>query len=190
MPSRSERMDQEYEALYRNTGELIREWAEFELILAWPLALLLGVDELRARVILGSIRSFDAKRRLILQLNSTYADEPTSKFLVNMFKRAKALARNRNMLTHQMGGVADRVNQCIFISDAEDAEIGINFLSERTVDQSSIHMWIREIKDLKSEVMKMFSYGGGAKVFASPKMHRLRGGDDLNKTTPPQPKAE
>ena len=77
MPSRSERMDDEYQAFYTKTGELIREWAEFELILAWPLSALLGTDEFRARVLLGSIRSFNAKRRLILQLSATFADEET-----------------------------------------------------------------------------------------------------------------
>lgn len=190
MPSRSERMEDEYEALYRNTGELIREWAEFELILAWPLAAMLGTDELRARVILGAIRSFDAKRRLILQLGATYADDDTNEFLTNVFKRAKALARNRNMLAHQLGGVAEKVNQCVFISDTDDPEIGTNFLSERTVDQASIKAWSKEAAALRGETMSMFSAGGQARVYASPKMHRRPSGDDSAKTTPPQPKAE
>ncbi len=174
MPTRAERMDDEYEQLYRNTGELIREWAEFELILAWPLSAMLATDELRARVILGSIRSFDAKRRLILQLSATYADDDTHDFLVSLFARARSLARNRNMLAHQLGGVAERVNQCVFISDVDDPEIGTNFLSERTVDQNSIKGWAKEVAGLRGEVMRMFSMGGSAKVHRAPKMHRVK----------------
>lgn len=182
-------MEKEYEDFYHKTGELVREWAEFELILAWMLSGLLGIDELRARVVLGSIRSFSAKRRLLLQLSSTYSCPETDEKISVILRKAKNIARNRNMLAHQMGGVAERVNQLVFISDTVDESIGTNFLSERTIDLNSIKQWVSEIKSIKGDVIKLFSQRGGAKIYTSPKMHRERADDDSNKTTPPPPKA-
>lgn len=180
MPDRSERMKSEIATFYTKTGELIREWAEFELILAWAVSALLGTDEFRARVVIGAIRSFEGKRRLILQLSATFAEDATHEELVEIFKRAKNLARNRNMLAHQMGGVAERVNQLVFISDAEDHAIGTNFLSRRIVDQATIEKWIKEAQALRGEIINMFSAGGSATIHRLPKMHRAqRGGQEV-----------
>jgi hypothetical protein len=125
-------------------------------------------------VVLGASRSFDAKRRLILQLSATFADEETNEFLVAAMQKAKDLARNRNMIVHQLGGVASRKNRLVFISDVDDPEIGVNFLSERRIDQSSITAWCKDIAKLRGDVMKLFSAGGSARVHTLPKMHRAQ----------------
>jgi hypothetical protein len=173
MSSRSERIPDEYQQFYTKAGQFIREWAEFELTLSWPLAALLGSDEFRARVILGSLRSFDAKRRIILQLSATFADKATDAFLVETFTDAKRISHNRNMIAHQLGGVSDRVSQLVFISDVADPDIGTDFLSERKIDQNSITTWCREIAVLRGKIIDFFGHHHGrAKVYALPKMHR------------------
>lgn len=172
MTEAQERMDREYAEFYAKTGELIREWAELEAILAWPISALLGTDEFRARVLLGAIRSFDAKRRLILQLSATYAGDETHNAIVGLLQRAKNLARNRNMLAHQFGGVDEKPNSLIFLSDSVDEEIGTNFLSKRKISQSNISTWIKEIAELRGEIMQMFSQRGSVTIFRDPKMHR------------------
>lgn len=182
-------MDREYAEFYSKTGELIREWAELEAILAWPISALLGTDEFRARVLLGAIRSFDAKRRLILQLSATYAGDETHNAIVGLLQRAKNLARNRNMLAHQFGGVDEKPNSLIFLSDSVDEEIGTNFLSKRKISQSNISTWIKDIAELRGEIMHMFSQRGSVAIFRDPKMHRKEQATSQDDAQPPEGEA-
>lgn len=167
----------------------MREFTNFELHLSFTLSALLGVDGFRARVLLGSIRTFDAKRRLIENLSATFASEEAHRKLTNVMVRAKALARNRNMVVHQLGGVAARKNQLVFMSDVADDEIGTNFVGERRIDISSIRKWITDAKALTHDIMLVHK-GCCSLVFALPKMHRTRRGGDEEKTTPPPAKAK
>ena len=78
------------------------------------------------------------------------------------------------MLAHQMGGVAEKVSQIVFVSDIEDTEIGTNFLGERTIDQNTITGWSKEAAELRGSVMTKFSAGGSVTIHRSPKMHRAQ----------------
>ncbi|HYI47762.1 MAG TPA: hypothetical protein VEX35_04780 [Allosphingosinicella sp.] len=182
-------MDQEYAAFHSALGELVREFTNFELHLAFTLSNLLGVDGFRARVILGSLRNFDAKRRLIENLSATFASDEATRKLTAVMVRAKGLARNRNMVVHQLGGVASRKNQLVFMSDVPDDEIGMNFVGERTVDIGSVRRWTIDAKALTHDLMQVFK-GCCSLVFTSPKMHRVRPAGDGEKATPPQAKAK
>lgn len=170
MPTPEERMSGEYDAFYRATGELIREWAELELTFTFILSNLLGIDQFRSRVILGSLRSFESKRRIILQLSSTFAEDDLDKRIAFLMDRARKLSRNRNMLAHQLGGVASRTNQLVFISDTVDQESDTNFLTERIIDINTIRKWNDDIKSLRSEILDVCR--SGLRVYAEPKFNR------------------
>lgn len=189
MPTPQERMDREYAAFHSALGELVREFTNFELHLSFTLSALLGTGEFRARVILGSLRSFDAKRRLIENLSATFASDEAHRKLTAVMLRAKGLARNRNMVVHQLGGVAGRTNQLVFLSDVPDDDIGTNFVGERTIDISSVRQWTKEAQSLTHDLMLVFK-GCCSLIFASPKMHRAQRDDGGGKTTPPQAKAK
>ena len=59
---------------HRLVGEAIRGWANAENQMWWFAALLLGVDQFRARIIISSIAGTRAKREFIFRLAETYLD--------------------------------------------------------------------------------------------------------------------
>ncbi|MBA2467159.1 MAG: hypothetical protein H0V46_06085 [Sphingomonas sp.] len=182
-------MDREYAAFHSALGELVREFTNFELHLSFIVSALMGVDGFRARVLLGSVRTFDSKRRLIENLSATFASEEAHRKLTSVMVRAKALARNRNMVVHQLGGVAERTNQLVFVSDVLDDEIGTNFIGERTVDINSVRQWINDAQNLTRDLMLVHK-GCCSLIFALPKMHRVKDGGGGAKTTPPPSRAK
>lgn len=180
-------MDREYDAFYRVAGEFIREWAEFELYLSWLICALLNVDQFRARVILGSIRSFRGKTELITQLAATFGSDAAYERIVALMRRAKNMGDNRNIIAHHMGGVAERKNRLVFLSDKADPEIGVDFMGRKEIDATNLRQWINELQPMKGECVNMFK-GCCSVVFASPKMHRERRGDQTD-ASPDDPDA-
>lgn len=156
------------------TGLFLRKWSELELSICFPISALLKIDQLRARVILNSIRSFEGKRRLLEQLSATYGDDTLNSAVIDSMRKAKKLSRNRNMMAHHFGGLSKREGQLIFMTDVADDDIGMNFMKNRTIDLNTISQWAKTAEVITEEISKLAQDAvDEGRVYTSPKKHRL-----------------
>jgi hypothetical protein len=85
---------------HRLTGEVIRSWADIENSLWHFVSAILGVDQFRARIIMGSIVGARARRDFIARLAETYLDPALLPKCRGLLRRVKTLGQSRNVLAH------------------------------------------------------------------------------------------
>lgn len=139
---------------YLHVGKAIRKWAKLEYILWTYLAILLKVDQARARIVWMSFTSFRARRHLLLRLAETFADgEPLDQFRKDM-QLAKKLSEKRNILAHSMMFQPEPNDHKItFIGEGEFDSGSVNFLNKKEFDISNIQRWHADIEGLQHDLM-------------------------------------
>lgn len=161
----------ERDNFYRLTGEVIRSWARLELALALWLTDLLGIDELRARMIWDSHGSFAGKMTLLKALTRNFADEGLWAEARAICADAEAIAENRYILPHAFGEVDAAERRLSFRSEKCDADFIIDFTAEKSVDTAMLGSWMRALDDCRNRA-DAFKAGLRNRVHETSLMHR------------------
>lgn len=137
---------------YRLTGEVIRGWAKLELCLSAWLIDLLGIDELRSRIVWDSYGDLRSKLKLLKVLTRNFADESLWKEANEIMADVETIAENRYILPHAFGDVDEAETTLTFASERADADFVINFLEEKAVGTSALRDWLDHIRDSQDRV--------------------------------------
>lgn len=137
---------------YRLTGEVIRGWAKLELCLSAWLIDLLGIDELRSRIVWDSYGDLRSKLKLLKVLTRNFADESLWKEANEIMADVETIAENRYILPHAFGDVDEAETTLTFASERADADFVINFLEEKAVGTSSLRDWLDHIRESQDRV--------------------------------------
>ena len=146
----AEGRERDRDNFYRLTGEVIRRWAMLELSLALWLTDLLGIDELRARMIWDSYGSFGGKMNLLKALTRNFADESLWAEARTICLDAESIAENRYILPHAFGEVDAAERRLTFHSEKFDADFVVNFAEEKAVDTQILKSWMKALDDCQN----------------------------------------
>ncbi len=169
--TQADRNDRYRDNFYLLTGEVIREWAKLELSLSKWLTDLLGIDELRARMIWDSYGDFRGKMNLLKTLTRNFADESLWPDAKKIFADVEKIAENRYILPHAFGDVDEMESKLTFFSEKFDSDYVVNFTQEKSVDTDVLKGWIKDIGDGQSRVVEL-KQKLGTSVYEDSLMHR------------------
>ena len=130
---------------YELTGQLIRGWTKLELLLLQWLNDLLGIDELRSRIVWETCGSLPGKVHLLRVLVRNFADERLWASASSILTAVEKIAENRYILPHAFGEVNDARTALSFRSERPDEDFVIDFTRERRVDTDVLKGWLQEI---------------------------------------------
>jgi hypothetical protein len=137
---------------YSLTGEIIREWVTLEQLLSLWLTDLLGIDELRSRVVWNSYGDLRSKLNLLKTLIRNFAAESLWEDARGIFASSEKIAEDRYILAHTFGDVDAAASKLTFISDKVDADFIVNFVGEKAVGTDSLQGWLRDIGECQTRI--------------------------------------
>lgn len=153
-------------------GAIIREWAALETAMAMSLEALVGCDQFRARAIWLALPNYNARRKLIASLVTTYVHPTDAKKYSNLLRRTGKLAHNRNLIAHA-GFVTDEGKTIRFVyDDNANTELEMNFACQEAHSITNIENWPKDIKTLWGEWIALSASLKPLRISALPKMHR------------------
>jgi hypothetical protein len=148
----AERSDRYQDNFYSLTGEIIREWVKLEQLLSLWLTDLLGIDELRSRVLWNSYGDLRSKLNLLKMLVRNFADESLWEEARRIFANSEKIAEDRFILAHTFGDVDAAASKLTFICDKVDADFIVNFVGEKAVGTDSLQSWLRDIGECQNSI--------------------------------------
>lgn len=134
------------EDFYRLTGRVIRAWADLEQRLSGWLVELLGVDELKARIIWNSYGDLGSKLRLVKLLVRNFADQGLWSEAVALMSDVERIAGNRYILPHAFGKVDSEAGTLVFRSDQPGPDFALDFEVESRLEASTLKAWLEAIE--------------------------------------------
>jgi len=147
-----ERSSADRDNFYLLTGKVIRGWAQLELDLSTWLIDLLGVDELRSRIVWDSYGDLRGKLKLLKILTRNFADERLWEEAKAIISDVEIIAENRYILPHAFGDIDESERKLTFVSERADSDYVINFFAEKIVDTSTLKTWLGHISNCQSRV--------------------------------------
>lgn len=156
---------------YALTGEIIREWVKLELLLSLWLTDLLGIDEVRSRVVWNSYGDLRSKLNLLKTLVRNFADESLWDEARGIFAGSEKIAEDRYILAHTFGDVDATASRLTFISDKVDTNLIVDFVGAKTVDTDSVRAWLEDIGECQNKIRE-FRGKLGSRVHENSLAHR------------------
>lgn len=167
----AEQSDRNGGNFYLLTGKVIREWVKLELSLSLWLADLLGIDDLRSRILWDSYGDFNRKVNLLKTLIKNFTEERLWQEADEIFANVENLAECRYILAHMFGEVDEKASKISYISDKTDHEFVIDFVGEKEVVANDLNKWIKSIIENKRDIVE-FKTKLGSAVCEKSLMHR------------------
>lgn len=144
------------------TGKVIRGWAKLELYLSAWLIDLLGVDELRSRIVWDSYGDLRSKLKILKVLIRNFADDNLWEEAKEIVLNVENVAENRYILPHAFGDVDELERKMTFVSERADGDFVINFLEEKAVDTTVLKNWLDHIGECQDRVAVFGQKLGGS----------------------------
>lgn len=163
---------------HRLTGEAIRAWADIENNMSSFASTLLGVDQFRARIVMGSILGSRGRREFVTRLAETYLEPALLPNFRGLMKRVKTLGRTRNSLAHSLMhiNVDGRKNKVFADTFSKEMDGGLDF-SSRDLSINDLRVFVQSLTDLHGELLHfMFEFDG--KVHVTARVHRESTSED------------
>jgi hypothetical protein len=157
---------------HRLTGEAIRSWAGIETDLSMFVGAVLGVDQFRARIVMGTILGSRARREFVTRLAETYLDSALLPKFRGFMRRMKSLGATRNTLAHtpmhiSVHGKGNKVMGDTF-SKAMDGGLGFDF---RDFPLNDLRVFVRSLETLRGE-LAVFLFDCDGHIHAQARVHR------------------
>ena len=163
---------------YRQTGRVVRMWANIENQLWMFAGLILGVDQFRARIVLASITGARARREFILRLGETYLDPEVLPEFRRLMDRVKSLGASRNTLAHSTMhiNVDGKQNQVFADTFSKRMDGGLDF-DFRAFPLNDVAVLADALEKLHGELIALLFRCDG-KVLRDARIHRVPPTDD------------
>lgn len=157
---------------HRLVGEAIRAWASVEGQLWLFVEMILGVDQMRARIVMASISGARAKREFIARLAETYVDASLLPELRKLLDRLKRLGHTRNVLAHSLMHVNVDGKQNMVFADvfSEEMDGGLDF-DFRLLPLNEVKVLVEALHKLHNEMVH-FIFKCSGHVFKDARVHR------------------
>ena len=157
---------------HRLTGEAIRSWAGIENDLSTFVGMILGVDQFRARIVMGTILGSRARREFVTRLAETYLDSALLPKFRGFMKRMKSLGATRNTLAHtpmhvNVDGKENKVMGDTF-SEAMDGGLDFDF---HDFPLNDLRVFARSLETLRGE-LAVFVFECDGHVHVKARVHR------------------
>jgi hypothetical protein len=157
--------------LYMLSGKIIRDWVKLELSLSLWLPDLLGVDEVRSRVLWNSYGDLRSKLNLLRTLIRNFADEGSWQEAKAILSDVDKLAEDRYILAHTFGDVDEVKSKLRYYSDKTDGDFVLNFVEEKTVDSDNVKDWLKAMGETRKSIAEFTKKLGGG-VHKTSLLHR------------------
>ena len=164
-------VDPDTNQLHSHVGKVIRQFALLENSLWTLVQSLLGVDQIRARIIVASFPNTRARTTLIQRLGETYIDASLLPKFRGLMKRVGKLSGRRNILAHSLLG-PNGPNKWMIVGDSFSDEMdgGWDFKPEQISEKEILEL-ATACGTLHMDLVK-FLFDLNGKVHTSTRMHR------------------
>ena len=153
-------------------GEAIRAWANVEGQLWLFVSMILGIDQFRARIVMGSIPGARAKREFVSRLAETYLDPSLLPKLRKLLARLKKLGRTRNILAHSLIHINVDGNKNVAFADvfSDEMDGGLDF-DTYPLPPNDVRMLVQALQTLQKELTEFIVECDG-RVLTDARVHR------------------
>lgn len=136
------------------------------------LGVFVPIDQFRLRIIWLTMPNLQGRIKLLKRFANTYIEDTKSIRRFNsLMRRVSKLASRRNMIAHALGGANPETGEVMFFNDADDDDLGVNFLRKTHLNLQDIEQWPKAIRNLQDDMMCWLPHLQ-ASISTSTKMHR------------------